>query len=297
MPAIKMGVHCGQQDIELDELRALWKKVDAYGFDLVTCWDHFYESPPRDGQGVAYESTALLAAMALETQNVRIGCYVFNAGFRNPAILAKLVTTIDHLSNGRLQVGLGAGWHIPEHAEYNVPLPAAKERLDKLSEAARILRRMTTQESTTFIGKHYQVFNARNIPQPVQARIPIIIGGGGEGRTLQIAALHGDGSNITYPTPEVFAHKMQVLTEWCEKSDRDPASIDRSVQLHFVMSSKGADPGPQRDIGLWGEPQQIIDRIGQYVDGGAQGVNIAVRPPVDYDALQSYAEDVMPAFR
>jgi alkanesulfonate monooxygenase SsuD/methylene tetrahydromethanopterin reductase-like flavin-dependent oxidoreductase (luciferase family) len=297
MAAIKLGVHCGQQDIELDELRALWRKVDAYGFDLVTCWDHFYESPPRDGQGIAYESLALLSAMALETQNIRIGCYVFGMGYRNPAILAKALTTVDHLSHGRLTVGLGAGWHIPEHTGYNIPLPSAKERLDKLSEGARIIRRMFTQESTTFRGKHFQVENARNIPQPVQARIPIIIGGGGEGRTLQIAALHGDGSNITYPTPETFKHKMQVLTEWCEKSDRDPASIDRSVQLHFVMSSKGADPGPQRDIGIWGEPQQIIDRLGMYVDGGAQGVNIAVRPPVDYDALQSYAEDVMPAFR
>jgi alkanesulfonate monooxygenase SsuD/methylene tetrahydromethanopterin reductase-like flavin-dependent oxidoreductase (luciferase family) len=297
MTAIKLGVHCGQQDIELDELRALWRKVDAYGFDLVTCWDHFYESPPRDGQGVAYESLALLSAMALETQSIRIGCFVFGMGFRNPAILAKALTTIDHLSHGRLTVGLGAGWHIPEHTEYNIPLPSAKERLDKLSEGARIIRRMFTHESTTFRGKHFQVANARNIPQPLQARIPIIIGGGGEGRTLQIAALHGDGSNITYPTPETFKHKMEVLTEWCEKSDRDPAGIDRSVQLHFVMSSKGADPGPQRDIGIWGEPQQIIDRLGMYVDAGAQGVNIAVRPPVDYDALQSYAEDVMPAFR
>jgi alkanesulfonate monooxygenase SsuD/methylene tetrahydromethanopterin reductase-like flavin-dependent oxidoreductase (luciferase family) len=297
MAKLKLGVHAGQQDIELDELRTLWRKVDEYGFDLLTCWDHLYESPSRDGQGQSYESQAVLAAMAVETRTIRIGCYVFCMGFRNPAILAKALTTIDHLSHGRLQVGLGAGWHQPEHLAFNVPLPSAKERLDKLSEGARIIRRMFTQESTTFDGKHFKVTNVHNIPQPVQARIPIIIGGGGEQRTLQIAALHGDGSNITYQTPEVFERKMDVLTQWCEKSGRDPASIDRSVQLHFLMSSRGKDPGPQRDIGIWGEAQQVIDRLGEYADGGAHGVNVAIRPPVDWDALQSYAEDVMPAFR
>jgi alkanesulfonate monooxygenase SsuD/methylene tetrahydromethanopterin reductase-like flavin-dependent oxidoreductase (luciferase family) len=294
---LKLGAHTGQQDIELDELRLLWRHCDASGFDLITVWDHFYESPPRDGNGVAYESLTLLATMANDTENCRIGCYVFGMGYRNPAMLAKALTTIDHLSNGRLTVGLGAGWHQPEHAEYGWGLPPVKERLDKLSEGSRIIKMMFSQEVTTYEGTYYRVTNARNIPQPIQKPIPITIGGGGEQRTLAIAAARGHGSNITYAAPEVFRHKMQVLDEWCERYHRDPKTVDRSVQLHFYMSSKGSTPGAQREGSLWGEPQQVIDRLGEYVDAGAQGINVAIRPPVDWDALQSYIEDVMPAFR
>jgi F420-dependent oxidoreductase-like protein len=298
LATLKLGCHTGQQDIELDELRRLWRHLDASGFDLVTVWDHFYESPPRDGNGVAYESTTALAAMALETQNCRVGCYVFGMGYRNPAVLAKALTTIDHLSHGRLCVGLGAGWHIPEHEGYGFVLPEPRERLDRLSEGARVIRAMFTSPSTSFEGKYYRVKDAKNIPQPVQARIPIVIGGGGEQRTLGIAARYGDGWNCTYVPPEVYAHKVDVLRQWCERVGRDPSTLDRSVQLHFSMSSKGVQPsGAQRDGGLWGEPQQVIDRLGEYVEAGAQGVNIAVRPPVDWDALQSYIEDVMPVFQ
>jgi alkanesulfonate monooxygenase SsuD/methylene tetrahydromethanopterin reductase-like flavin-dependent oxidoreductase (luciferase family) len=169
---LKLGAHTGQQDIELDELRLLWRHCDASGFDLITVWDHFYESPPRDGNGVAYESLTLLATMANDTENCRIGCYVFGMGYRNPAMLAKALTTIDHLSNGRLTVGLGAGWHQPEHAEYGWGLPPVKERLDKLSEGSRIIKMMFSQEVTTYEGTYYRVTNARNIPQPIQKPIP-----------------------------------------------------------------------------------------------------------------------------
>ena len=296
MAAIKLGCHTGQQDIELDELRRLWRHLDASGFDLVTVWDHFYESPPRDGNGVAYESLTMLATLARETERCRVGCYVFGMGYRNPAMLAKALTTIDHLSHGRLTVGLGAGWHQPEHREYGSGLPPVRERLDKLSEGARIVRMMLTQPVTSFEGKHFRIENARNIPSPVQARVPIVIGGGGEQRTLSIAARRGDGSNITYVSPEVFRHKMGVLDGWCERYSRDPKTVDRSVNLHFYMSSRGAAPGVQRDGSVWGEPQQVIDRMGEYVDAGAQGINVVIRPPVDWEALQSYVEDVMPAF-
>jgi len=115
VPKVELGVHTGPQDIELDELRRLWRHCDAAGFDLITVWDHFYESPPRDGNGECYEALASLTALALETSRSRVGCLCFGMGYRNPAALARSLTTIDHLSNGRLTVGLGAGWHQPEH--------------------------------------------------------------------------------------------------------------------------------------------------------------------------------------
>lgn len=300
MPKIELGMHTGQQDIELDELRKLWRTAEASGFDWVSVWDHFYEAPPRDGVGPTYEPVALMAALAVETTRVRIGCLVFCMLYRNPALLAKSMTTIDHLSHGRVTVGLGAGWHVQETTAFGYEFPAVKERLDRLVEGTRIMRAMLTKERSNFEGKHYFTKNVSNNPRPVQDRVPIIIGGGGEQRTLRIAARRADGWNVPYIGADVFKHKSKVLDEWCERYDRDPASIEKSVNLHFLMSSKGAastDNPRGRDGGLWGEPQQVIDRIGEYVDGGAVRVNIAIRPPVDWDALQSYVEDVMPAFR
>ena len=196
MPKIELGIHAGQQDIELDELRRLWRHCDENGFDFISCWDHFYEAPNRDNEGPTYEGVALMAAMACETKNARLGCFVFCMNYRNPALLAKSLTTIDHLSGGRVSAGLGAGWHVQEHAAYGYDFPPVKERLDRLSEGVRIIRGMTTKEHYTFKGKYYRVENIRNNPMPVQGRMPIIIGGGGEQRTLSIAARRADGWNV-----------------------------------------------------------------------------------------------------
>ena len=159
---------------------------------------------------------------------------------------------------------------------------------------------MLTKEHYSFEGKYYKVANIANNPRPLQARMPIIIGGGGEQRTLRIAARRADGWNVPYIGADVFAHKSRVLDDWCEKQGRDPKTIEKSVNLHFLMSSKGQQretPFQRAGGGLSGEPQQVIDRMAEYIDGGAQRINIAIRPPVDWDALQEYVEDVMPAFR
>jgi alkanesulfonate monooxygenase SsuD/methylene tetrahydromethanopterin reductase-like flavin-dependent oxidoreductase (luciferase family) len=295
---VELGVHTGPQDIELDELRRLWRYCDEHVFDWISVWDHFYESPPRDGNGPAYEAIASLAALALETRNVRVSCLVFCMGYRNPALLAKAMTTIDHLSHGRLTVGLGAGWHVPEHEGYGYALPPVKERLDRLSEGIRVIRLMLTQERSDFDGRYYRLDNAANIPQPVQARVPIIVGGGGEQRSLRIAALRADGSNQTYMSAEAYRHKNEVLDEWCEHYKRDPKTLERSINLHFQMTSTGnPEEKPSQGGGLWGRPQQVIDMIGEYADAGALRINVAIRPPLDWDAIQSYAEDVLPVFK
>jgi F420-dependent oxidoreductase-like protein len=305
MAKVELGVHTGQQNIELDELRRLWRHCEASGFDWISVWDHFYEAPPRDGNSPTYEAVALMAAIALETQRVRIGCLVFCMGYRNPALLAKSLTTIDHLSHGRVTVGLGAGWHVQEHNEFGYSLPPLKERMDRLSEGVRVIRAMLRRpHGSSFQGRYYKTSGVRNLPPPVQERVPIIVGGRGERRTLRIAARRADGWNVPYISAADFKHKSQVLDRWCDHYQRDPATIERSVNLHFLMSSRGPRAGAAERLGpmaleggLHGEPQQVIDRLGEYVDAGAQRVNIAFRPPIDWDALQSYVEDVMPAFR
>src|SRR5438552_3455676 len=207
MPKVEMGVHTGPNDIELDELRSLWRHCDAAGFDLITVWDHLFESPPVDGTHRAHEAIACLSALALDTQRSRIGCLCFGMGYRNPALLAKSLTTIDHLSGGRLTVGLGAGWHVPEHEGYGFGFPPARERLDRLSEGTRVVQMLFTEQRSTFDGEYYQLKDATNEPRPVQARIPIIVGGGGEQRTMRIAARWADGANQAYIAPSDYRHK------------------------------------------------------------------------------------------
>lgn len=299
MAKVTFGVHTGQQDISLEELRQIWRHCDASGFEWISVWDHLYEAPNRNGKGPTYEAVALMAAMACETEQVRIGCLVFCMAYRNPALLAKSLTTIDHLSGGRVSVGLGAGWHVEEHAAFGYDFPPVKERLDRLSEGSRLIRAMLTHNRSTFTGRYYHTVEVSNEPQPVQSHVPIIIGGRGEQRTLRMAAARADGWNVPYISAEEYRRKIDVLDRWCDHYKRDPKSVHRSVNLHFLMSSKGEDRSktPMAEGGLMGSAQQVIDRVGDYVDAGAEQVNIAIRPPVDWDALQTFIDEVMPAFK
>jgi alkanesulfonate monooxygenase SsuD/methylene tetrahydromethanopterin reductase-like flavin-dependent oxidoreductase (luciferase family) len=295
MAGVEFGIHAGPQDIKLDELRKLWRYCDEKGIDLITTWDHFYESPPRDGNGPCFEALACLSAMAVETSRSRIGCLCFGIGYRNPAMLAKALTTIDHLSHGRLTVGLGAGWHVPEHEGYGFPLPPIKDRMDRLDEGVQVVRAMFTNARSSFEGSFFRLKDAANIPPPVQPRVPIIVGGTGERRNFAIAARLADGSNQGYLTPEVYGHKNEVLDRWCETFNRDPRSLERSCLVHFNLTSKG-EAAP-RDGAIYGTTRQVIDQVGAYVQAGAQRISAAIRPPLDWDAIGAFVENVIPAFR
>ena len=158
--ALSLGVHVGQQNLSMAELRAVWRKLDAAKVDWISAWDHFYEAPPKGGTEPHFEALATLGALAAETRHARIGCLVFYVGYRNPALLAKAATTLDHISGGRFELGLGAGWHIWEASAYGYPFPDVGTRLDMLDEAAAIVRRMLTEERVTFSGKHFQTDDA-----------------------------------------------------------------------------------------------------------------------------------------
>ncbi len=306
---MKFGIHTGQQNCAYEELRKVWKLADNSGFYWASVWDHFYEAPPVDGTSPAFEAVASLAALAAETTRVRVGCLVFCMMYRNPAALAKAAVTIDHISNGRVEIGLGAGWHNVEFEELGYVFHAPKTRLDMLEEGVQIIKGMLgDEESTTFSGEHYHVQNARCYPRPVTGKLPVWIGGTGEKRSLRIAARYGDGWNCAYISPESFERKSAVLDQWCEREGRDPAQIERSINLGFYM---GADEksaqrnreifasswGGGRDSGmLFGTPKEVVERLGQYADAGAKHINIAFRPPIDFEAFQAYIDEVMPAF-
>lgn len=310
---MNFGLHIGQQNISIDELRRLWRWADTAGFDWVDVWDHFYEAPPVDGNGSCFEATTCMAAMACETRNVRVGVLVLGMGYRHPAVLANALATIDHLSGGRLEIGLGAGWHEPEYRAYGIPFQPIRERLDMLEEGVQVIRMLLARDRSDFAGRYYRLENAACNPKPLQPAPRIWIGGNGEKRTLRIAARYADGWNTPYTSPAEFARLSGVLDGWCEREGRDPAAIERTVNLSFHLAASPAHLGraesQYRDT--WGPaaeamrsrgvvlglPQQAIDLVGQYRDAGAARVNIAIRPPVDWDALEAWTSEVIPAFR
>lgn len=310
--SLSLGVHVGQQNMAMTDLRKLWRKLDERGADWISVWDHFYEAPPKGGTQPHFEALATLGALAAETRHARIGCLVFYVGYRNPTLLAKAATTLDHISGGRFEIGLGAGWHIWEASAYGYAFPDIGTRLDMLEEATQIVRRMLTQERTSFSGKHFQVDDATCLPRPVQDRLPIWIGGVGEKRTLKIVADHADGWNAAYLAPDEFARVNSVLNQWCEDEGRDPASLKRAVNVTFNVGLTEADVARQRQVLAedWGAtaeriaggallctPDRAVERILEYVKAGANEVNIALRAPWDEEALDAYLEVVMPAVR
>jgi F420-dependent oxidoreductase-like protein len=308
---MKFGLHIGQQNISMEEMRRLWRWADTAGFDWVDVWDHFYEAPYENGNGSCFEATTCMAAIACETTNLRIGVLVLGMNYRHPAILANALTTIDHLSGGRLEIGLGAGWHAQEYAAYGIPFLPIGQRMDVLEEGVQVVRLLTTEDRANFSGKYFSLTNAACNPKPVQKRPRIWIGGNGEKRTLRIAARHADGWNTPYPSPEEFVRLSGVLDSWCDKEGRDPATIERNVNLSFHMSAtaKDLERNEARFKETWGAaseivrhrgvvlgtPDQASERIAKYGDAGAARVNIALRPPVDWAALRAWSEKVIPA--
>jgi F420-dependent oxidoreductase-like protein len=288
------GVHAGLQKISMGDLRAFWRRIEDAGYGWISIWDHFYAAD-MTGDAECLEAVATHAALACDTTKVRCGSLVYSVGYRHPAVLAKAITTIDHLSGGRVDVGIGAGWSQLEYDAYGIPFPPVKTRMDQLEEGVQVLRGLLHGEAASLDGEWFTLRDARNEPRPVQARIPIWIGGGGERRTLRIAAKHADGWNVPFISPEEFARKRDVLHRHCEDVGRDPGEITCAVNVGLAWRDEDLEPQFGRILPavlpgvLRGSDEQVLDRIGEYVAAGADQVNIAVRAPFDADGLDRLA--------
>ena len=288
------GVHTGLQHTTVDELVELWRRIEAMGFGWISIWDHFYAAD-LTGSPNCLEAVACHTALATTTDRVRVGSLVYCVGYRHPAVLAKALATIDNLSGGRADIGLGAGWSQIEYDAYGIRFPPVKERLDMLEEAAACVKGLLHDEKTTFAGTHFSLTDAQCDPRPVQARLPVWIGGGGERRTLRIAARFADGWNVPFVSPEQFATKRDVLHRHCEAVGRDPSEIRCAVNVGLAWREEDLEPqfGNLRlavlPSVLKGSDQEVVDRVGQYVDAGADQINIAVRAPWDPDGLERLA--------
>ena len=291
---VTFGVHTGLQHTTVEELVDLWHRIEAAGYGWISIWDHFYAAD-LTGSANCHEAVACHTALACSTERVRCGSLVYCVGYRHPAVLANALATIDHLSNGRADVGLGAGWSQLEYDAYGMPFPSAGERLDMLEESAACVRGLLHDESTTFEGKHFQLKDARCEPRPVQDRLPVWIGGGGEKRTLRIAAQHADGWNVPFVSPEEFGRKRDVLHRHCTDVGRDPSEITCAVNVGLAWREEDLEPQfgnlrmAVRPGVLMGSDDEVVDRIGQYVEAGADQINIAVRAPWDPEGLERLA--------
>ena len=225
------------QNATIDELRSVWRVADEAGFDHCWCMDHLATLGPRD-DGPIFEAWALLAGMAVATSRTRIGCMVTGNTYRHPAVLAKAAVTVDHLSGGRLEFGLGAGWAENEHTMLGLPFGTAGNRADWLEEACEVIRSLWTQQRTSFDGTHYKLTDALAEPKPVQRpHPPIWIGGSGRQRTLRITARYADVWNAAGGSPDEVAEVSAVLDQRCAEIGRDPAQIRRSVQLRVAEAN------------------------------------------------------------
>ncbi len=291
---MKLGIHAGPQDLSMEELKRLWRTGDDNGFHWVSVWDHFYANPLSDRSNPCFEGVAAMSGLATYTENVRVGCLVFCALFRNPGVLAKAGVTIDHLSGGRADIGIGAGWFEEEFREFGYGFPPLGERFDQLEEALAIISTLWRGETVNFSGKYYDMQGAVCSPAPLGLRL--WIGGRGKARTVRLAAEYADGFNMPYVSVATAADRLERLRAACEKIGRDPAELDTSVNLGFYMNSE-RQPDIAADGSLTGSVQQAVDMIGGFKEIGIQGVNIAFRPPIEWDNLQLYIEEVMPHFK
>jgi F420-dependent oxidoreductase-like protein len=275
-----------------DRIAEQARAAEDAGFSLVTVMDHLNQIPVHGAQDEPMlEAWSVLAALARETRSVRLGTLVTGVTYRNPAMLAKMATTLDVISGGRAVFGLGAAWFEAEHEGYGFAFPPIRERMDRLDEALTIVRAMFTNERSTFEGAHYRTRDALNIPQPVRAGGPrILVGGGGEQRTLRIAAKHADMTHWFPLGLDALNHKTGILAGYCEAIGRGPGEIERTMAAPVLVAATEPEaramwerlPDERRAVMRSGTPEQAVDGLRPYLDAGFTGFtfnNSAYRTP------------------
>ncbi len=261
--------------------RDIASQVEALGFESIWVFDHFH-TVPRPAEEITFESFTTLAALAPETTRVRLGHVVLCAAYRNPALTAKMISTMDVITNGRMEIGIGAGWKRDEWRAYGYGFPDAPVRLAILKDQLEVISAMTGAGRATYAGEHHSVDNAINMPKPVQAHVPIMVGGNGQNVTWRLAARYADELNVDGMTPAEVAQALPIIAARCEEIGRDPTSLSVSVHVwHETLS----------DIG-----QARVDLLGEYARLRLSRVIGMIRESVDSDdALAHFADDARAA--
>ena len=308
---IRFGIQTSQQNVEWSSMLDLWQKAEAWGYDSLWNFDHFYPIFV-DPNGPCLEGWTTLAALGQATSRVRIGHLVNGNTYRNPCVLAKMAATLDHVTNGRLNLGIGAGWFELEHNAFGLDFKTVRGRLDALDEACRILKGMFTGEPFSLKGKHYTIDNARGLPVPVQKpHPPIMIGGSGEKILLRIVAEHADMWN-TSGDADRLGHLVDVIRRHGDAVGRDTGQIEKTVMMpmcygggserekfmtQLIAGMQQCTPDEARRRIMMGSKDECLETVARYGKAGVTHFIFMAFQPVFPDELQAFAEDVAPAAR
>ncbi|QFZ72340.1 LLM class flavin-dependent oxidoreductase [Streptomyces fagopyri] len=307
--AVRFGVHSGQQNHTFGESLELWQRAEALGYQWASVFDHF--RPPLGGPGgPCLDGMTLLAALAARTSRIRCALLVSAPTWRHPAVAAVMAATIDHISGGRLEFGLGAAGPDLGYTQYGIPFPPAGARMDLLDEACRVTRALWTEEVSDFSGRYVQLSSAHLAPKPVQPRIPLVIGGDGERRLLRIVAEHADIWNTLAGTPESYRRKCEALARHCAAVGRAPEEIRRSVTFRAVLAEDEREARARKaellrrlpadsplldEYVTFGTPEQCVADLLRFRELGVTDFVLGVRPPIDWQTVELVARHVMPA--
>ncbi len=300
----------------IDGAAAQWNKAveiavraEELGFDSIWVYDHFH-NVPRPAHESVFECWTTMAAISQRTSRIRLGQMVGCNGYRQPSVLAKITSTIDVISGGRLDWGIGAGWYENEYTGYGFDFPKPKDRIGMLNECVEIVRSMWTQPETTYDGKYYQLSRANCDPKPLQSpHPPIWIGGGGEQLTLRVVAKYADYSNFG-GQPDEWARKREILKGHCAVVGRDEDTIGKTWSPEAFIRSTEAEIIAAGSRNLWGEsfdswragnlvgtPEQVCEKIQQYIDLGCTGFIPWCSDYPDTETLELLGSQVVPNFR
>ena len=305
---IRFGVHAGPQNATFDQLLEMWQRAEELGYDWVSVFDHFMPIYGDPDSG-CFEGVTLMAALAAHTTKIRVGMLVTGVTYRHPAVAANMAATIDHISHGRCEYGVGAAWFEKEHDQYGIPFPRIGVRMDMLDEACRVMRGLWSKDhQLSFEGKHYQLKDAQMDPKPVQDHLPLVIGGSGEKRTLRIVAEHGDIWNTFFGDIDTFKHKLDVLSQHCADVGRDPADIRKSITLRAALAEDEAGvaerrkeleaAGPSRFSWFVGTPDELVEALKPWAElGGSPDFLLGASAPYDWQTMELLANHVAPALR
>lgn len=297
-----------QQGASYFELLAVAQRAEHLGFDAFFRSDHYLRMGQASGVPGPSDSYVTLAGIARETSNIRLGTLVTSATFRHPGVLAISVANVDAMSNGRLELGLGAGWFDAEHKAHAIPFPALGERFDRLAEQLEIVTGMWNTpegELYDFHGKHYDIEKSPALPKPVQRPLPIVIGGGGAKRTPALAAKYAAEFNTPFMSQDGFTTQRQRVSAACESIGRDPGSMVFSAALVVCVGRDDAEVARRaaaigREVdelktnGVCGTPAEAVERLQQWKALGAQRAYLQVLDLSDLEHLDLIAAEVMP---
>ena len=279
---IWFGIHAPPEGKNFEEVKQICQAVEEAGFDLFTMTDHFMNMRNPNGVGNhPLETWTTLAALAAVTNRIKLGTLVTCYAYRRPTVLAKMATTVDIISGGRLILGVGAGWHIEEFNGFMGRFPPAKERLQGLLETLEICKSMFANEHTTYHGKLYTIDNVLNSPQPVQKQIPIMVGGSGEKVTLKIAARHADISHLFAGNLNELEHKLSVLKQHCDTVGRNYNSIRKATSMNVD------------DLEVPDIVEETVNTIKEYKKMGIGQINFRFK---GLNGLKLFSKKIIPQF-